>query len=340
LPRLSIVIPVTENGIERLEDTLVSVLENRPESCEVIVVHSGCYHDPYELGDEVRFVESAESATLVQLAGLGVAAAHGEIVHLLASGALVEEGWVAPVLAHFGDPDVSSVTPVVLNGLDPARIAAAGVAYGWGGRRVVVGRGRRFHTGYRPPKRLIGPTFAAAFYRASALAAAGGLSDVVGLPFADLDVALTLHLMGYRTAYEPACNVRAAASLITPDMGAWAEGWAAERCFWRHATVQSWMHILVSHPLLVTAEGLANLVRCRGPRALGRLAALCCAARDMHHHGDVMDANRDRLREESLRPGSHDVSRHEPAHPTQAPLPRQNDHHEKPASGRGLRKAG
>ena len=36
-PRLSIVIPMT-TGPEPLEETLVSVLENRPDDCEIIAV--------------------------------------------------------------------------------------------------------------------------------------------------------------------------------------------------------------------------------------------------------------------------------------------------------------
>jgi len=340
LLRLSIVIPVPENGIQQLEETLLSVLENRPESCEVIVVHSGCYHDPYALGDEVRFVESAGKATFVQLADLGIGAAQSDIVHLLSSGVLVEEGWVEPVLAHFDDPAVSCVAPVVFSGPDKGRIAAAGVAYGVGGRRVVLGHGRRFRLGYQPPRQMIGPTLAAAFYRTSALAAAGGLSEVVGSQFADLDMALTLHLMGYQAAFEPACHVQAATTLITPEVGALAGGWGAERCFWRHATVQSWLQILVAHPLWMIAEGLADLVRLRMPRAVGRLAALCCAVRDLRHLDAVMRSNQDRRRQAAHSPGNLDTPPHDPICSEQVTFPGQDDPPEESTRRHGLKRAG
>jgi hypothetical protein len=337
LPRLSIVIPVTENGVERLEETLVSVLENRPETCEVIVVHAGCYHDPYDLSDEVRFVESDRHPNVVDLANLGIGVARSEIIHLLASGTLVEEGWAEPALVHFDDPDVSSVTPLVLDVPDRARIAAAGVAYGWGGRRVVVGRGRRFRSPYQPPKQLLGPTIAAAFYRASALAAAGGLSDVVGSQFADLDVAMTLHVMGFRNVFEPACNVQAAASLVTPETGAWAGGWTAERCFWRHASVQCWWEFLVAHPLWMFAEAVADAARCRWPRTIGRLAAWVCAARDFRHHDDAIRANHDRFAHAASNPLNRlGADQHEPGHPP----PVHRNHRAEPAQKRALRKAG
>jgi Glycosyltransferases involved in cell wall biogenesis len=42
-PRLSIVIPAVSSA-EDLEQTLVSVLENRPDDCEIMVA-LGCHHD-------------------------------------------------------------------------------------------------------------------------------------------------------------------------------------------------------------------------------------------------------------------------------------------------------
>ena len=45
-------------AIEALESTLVSVLENRPRDCEVIVVSNRKYDDPYSLAGEVTFIEA------------------------------------------------------------------------------------------------------------------------------------------------------------------------------------------------------------------------------------------------------------------------------------------
>ena len=57
IPRLSIVIPMT-TGAGDLEDTLVSVLENRPDESEIVVVLARPYADPWNLRDEVRFVQA------------------------------------------------------------------------------------------------------------------------------------------------------------------------------------------------------------------------------------------------------------------------------------------
>ena len=55
VPRLAIVISAI-GSIESLEGTLVSVLENRPADCEILVVLNRPYSDPYDLQGEVRFV--------------------------------------------------------------------------------------------------------------------------------------------------------------------------------------------------------------------------------------------------------------------------------------------
>ncbi len=43
---------------EGLETTLVSVLERRPEGCEVFVVLNVPYHDPYGLQGEIQILQA------------------------------------------------------------------------------------------------------------------------------------------------------------------------------------------------------------------------------------------------------------------------------------------
>jgi hypothetical protein len=80
--RLSIIIPVLGN-LKRLEDTLVSVLENRPANCQVVVVLNQPYDDPYDLKAEVTFVQAVAGAGLVESVNRGLEAAEAPIVHLL-----------------------------------------------------------------------------------------------------------------------------------------------------------------------------------------------------------------------------------------------------------------
>ena len=73
VPRLSIVIP-SVGDCNLLEDSLVSVLENRPADCEVLVVHNRPYDDPYNLAGEVRFVQANPRAGLAECLDMGTAA--------------------------------------------------------------------------------------------------------------------------------------------------------------------------------------------------------------------------------------------------------------------------
>jgi hypothetical protein len=275
--------------VELLEETLVSVLENRPKACEVIVVHPHCYDDPYDLSDEVQFVESGHHQGLVDLLNLGIEAARAEVVHFLACGARVEEGWAEPAIGHFREPDVHSVSPAVLDPADPTRLVTAGVRYGGGGRCVLSGRRHRLSDQFQAGKNVLGPTLAAAFYRRRTLVRLDGLARSVGARLADLDAALTLGHLGCRTVFEPACRIVLDPSLVAPPMGTVKQGWCAERFFWRHACTQSWPDLLLAHPLVAAGELLVDLVRFRWPRLIGRAAGSVCAVQDYRHPDRIFE---------------------------------------------------
>src|SRR6476646_4128033 len=84
VPRLSIVIPCL-GGAAEFDSTLVSVLQNRPPDCEVLVAHSESYADPYGLRGEVHFIESP-SSSLIELLNAALAVTTGEIVHVVGCG--------------------------------------------------------------------------------------------------------------------------------------------------------------------------------------------------------------------------------------------------------------
>ena len=79
MPRLSIIVPHRHDD-QRLEATILSLLENRPRDCEVIVAHDGSYLDPYQLSDEVIYVQEEQGASVVELLNAGLMAACSPIV--------------------------------------------------------------------------------------------------------------------------------------------------------------------------------------------------------------------------------------------------------------------
>jgi len=282
--RLSIIVPFLDDT-EQFEGTLASVLQNRPEDCEILVVHRGLYADPYDLKDEVGFVETPAGAQLVETINAGLCAASGEVVHVLRAGVLAHEGWTEPALEQFDDPLVGAVSPVVLQADDLNRIVSAGIRYTAGGRRLLNGAGKHVKRTRRVVRRrTVGPTLAAAFYRRDVIEALGGLSAMAGNRFADVDVALCLKALGYCSVVEPA-------SIVVGDetdhaaAGGLRSGRLAERVFWCHAGTNGWLRSLCCHPFAIAGE---LLVGCRRPEAytsllgriLGMIQAFFCGKKD------------------------------------------------------------
>lgn len=277
MPRLSILIPAL-GKLDLVEDTLVSVLRNRPDDCEVLVVLNGEYADPYDLQDEVRFVSAGRGAGLVESVNAGIRASRSPIVHLLARGAVVGEGWTDAPCGHFGDPRVAAVAPLVLDAARPERVLSAGLDYHPGGVRRSRGRQAPADGLARASATVLGPAAVAAFYRRPALLALGegvAFDSSMGDPLADVDLALRLRQAGHLAVFEPASLVYAPAAEV-PARGALGRARQAERLFWRHARAGGWTRSLTAHALVVAAQFGRSLP---GPRSvtqlLGRLLACC-----------------------------------------------------------------
>jgi len=122
IPRVSVVVALQRD--EKLfEETLLSVLENQVEGCEILAVHNGTYPDPFDLGDEVRFVV-ARSSNLVDLIRDAFDATHAGVVHVLGTGFRATPGWTTAALDAFSDNNVAAVLPCLAN--------REGVSVGWG----------------------------------------------------------------------------------------------------------------------------------------------------------------------------------------------------------------
>src|SRR5581483_8187031 len=190
VPRLSIIIPCL-GGPAEFDGTLVSVLQNRPADCEVLVAHSEPYNDPYGLRGEVQFVESpAES--LVDLLNAALDASSGEIVHVIGCGLEARENWTVSALQHFDDRDVAAVSPVVL-ATDQETVLTAGIRWSLGGVRHIVTDQRVISRGSgRLRAKILGPTLTAAFYRRDVLVALGGFEAGLGDDLADVAMALAI----------------------------------------------------------------------------------------------------------------------------------------------------
>jgi hypothetical protein len=280
-PRLSIVIPTPTDTVA-MEETLVSVLEHRPDDCEIVVALGCEYADPWNIGEEVRFVQAPAGSSLVGCANLGVAASAGDVVHILAAGWRATEGWTDRPMERFEDDDVGAVVPLGVAADDRDHVVSAGVRCAVGGRRIDVAadtRWRRAKAADCPPADATepqGPALESGFWRSDILVMAGrGFTTACGDAAADADMAITLSRSGRSVVVEPHSHVIVpAATTAQACTRSFTAGLHAERLFWRSMAGSSFLSALVMHAVEIVRHSVARAPLGTLPMLMGRAVAV------------------------------------------------------------------
>jgi hypothetical protein len=256
VPALSIIIPCLGDAAE-FDGTLVSVLQHRPADCEVIVVHRLPYDDPYDLGDEVRFLHWPGNS-LVELLNAAIAEAEGDVLHVLACGLEATDHWTSAALDHFEDPGVAAVAPVVFEAKRQA-IASAGIRWTIGGRRREVTDRRVLKPGSgRLRSQIMGPTLVAGFYRREVLAALDGFEAAMGDELADVACSLALQGLERIAVFVPDSQLVQVSRPLIAARGPLWRGKALERLFWRGAAQRGLATSLAMHGLSALADAVSQ----------------------------------------------------------------------------------
>jgi hypothetical protein len=229
--RLAIIIPLCGDA-ESFEDTLVSVLQNRPGDSEIQVVTPGRYDDPYDLADELTFVAAPAGAGLIEQLNLGFQVSRSEVVHVIQCGVEASDGWTDAVLTHFAEPGVGAVAPLIVDRREE-RIISAGVQAGPAGCRREVLAGAAHAPRSLARACCLGPSLLAGFWRKSAWERAGGFDTGIDDAAADLDVALTLRKLGYTCQFESASRLIRGLG-ARPSAPSWRNGLVSENVYWKH----------------------------------------------------------------------------------------------------------
>ena len=291
MQRLSIVIPLA-GSVQRMEDSLVSILENRPDDCQIVVVLNEVYADPYDLKNEVRFVYAPIGCKMVECLNRGLDAAEGEIIHVLMPGTEVSPGWTESALAHFQDRHVAAVAPLILRPGDPHRVVSAGLEYRRGGSfRRSCRAGQLAEVG-RQTRATLGPDMLAGFYRKSAIDLVDRFCGETGAAYSAVDLALKLHHAGYDCIFEPDCRVYANETIAVGEPVI-LETLQAERLFWRWAPSQGLLGSLPAHALSVCWNTLAAFPRpAMLGRIVGRFLGLCGIGLHGRHYRQMAELRR------------------------------------------------
>lgn len=273
MPTLSIIVPHF-GSTGPLEDTLASVLQNRPEDSEILLVHPGSYDDPYDLAGEVRFVKVEADVSLADGLNIALQAAAGEYVHVIRPGIEVEESWCDAAVSRFKVPEVAAVCPLILRRETPNVIAAAGVRLSRFGRRRTVGTGTKHRFSKIARMKPLGPSLSAAFYRRDALERIGWLASDIGSDSVDVDAALSLIQAGYLCCFEPESTLWLVEHVEGDHRACFASARGSERMIWRHAPILGGHRTIASRLFLVSASLAFGVVRPKlFQQSLGRISA-------------------------------------------------------------------
>jgi GT2 family glycosyltransferase len=211
---LSIVIP-SHNRPDLLRACLSSVTRHAPAGTEVLVIDDG---SPRSVVSEaaaafphVRCLRLHRQRGFCVAANAGIEAATAPVVELLNDDTEVEAGWAAAALAHFREPRVAAVAPLVLRWAghgEATAIDSAGDRYFRGGVAGKRGHGEPLGPAYLRPCRVFGASASSAFYRRDLLLRVGSFPERFRAYFEDVDLSFRLHRAGGEVVFEPASRVR------------------------------------------------------------------------------------------------------------------------------------
>jgi len=281
--RLSVIIPVVRT-LARLEDTLVSVLEHKPDDCDVIVVLDEAYSDPYNLAGEVTFLSAGPGTSLSRAINLGLGLSKTPLVHVLPSGSCVHCGWAEAAIHHFRDSRIGAVVPVTLDAQNPDRILAAGMGYDRAGQLVYLQRGVSVRETQLCHRTQVLPHFSGAIFRTASLQALHGADESLGDRWVLADLTLRLLRIGSVTVLEPRCLV-SSDPVTEPSAVGFAAARDAEAFFWRWRDRRS--STFARHLALLTREiWSAVSQRQAWPSMAGRIAGLTRCSQNNHRPAD------------------------------------------------------
>ena len=183
--RLSIIVPF-RNDTARLEATLLSILENRPQGCELIVAHDGTYNDPYALADELTFFEFPTGTPLTTMLNSSCAAADTPNVCMLLDGTVVSPGWADDPLFALEHEGADAVAVQVRRG----KQASFGISRSALRRADAIKLGAVELT--EPRGRCAGPAMACSFFNRDSFITLQGWSEQLDPLVADVEMAQRL----------------------------------------------------------------------------------------------------------------------------------------------------
>ena len=197
-----------------LPGCLASIATQHQPVAEIIVVDNGSTdgsieHVRREYPD-VTLIELGTNTGFAVAANRGIRAAAGELVALINTDVVLEQGWTARMTAALAaDSASASVACKMLDLGDRRFVYDAGDVLRRDGACDQRGRFEADDGRYDQPGEVFGACAGAALYRRAAVLEVGGFDERYFAYLEDVDLALRLRLAGWRCRYEPAVALHA-----------------------------------------------------------------------------------------------------------------------------------
>jgi GT2 family glycosyltransferase len=232
-PALTVIIP-TWNGWELLRTCLESLIAQRFEDMEIIVVDDGSTDDtPARLQadfPEVRCVVSTENRGFAPAVNLGLLEARGAWVFLLNNDVTLEAGCIEKLMACARVGKYQMITPMVVWTEEPERIYSAGDTVGPAGRPSSLGFKMSLPT-YIPKGEPFGVSGGYSLFQKAMLDEIGVLDETFVAYFEDSDLCFRARWAGYAATLVTDARARHIGSASVQGR-TW---WRTRQCFQNHA---------------------------------------------------------------------------------------------------------
>jgi GT2 family glycosyltransferase len=212
-PAISVVVP-NWNGRNWLPECLDAIARQERAPDEVIVIDNGSADGSLEYlqarHPAVRVHALGANTGFAHAANCGLAVATGSFVALVNTDVVLAPDWLRRVAAALeGDPAAASIACKMLSLDRPDVVYDAGDILRRDGACEQRGRFGRDDGRWDVPGEVFGACAGAALYRRDAALEVGGFDERYFAYLEDVDLALRLHLAGWRCRYEPAVALHA-----------------------------------------------------------------------------------------------------------------------------------
>ncbi|MGL4944512.1 MAG: hypothetical protein ACRC46_15125 [Thermoguttaceae bacterium] len=278
MTRLTIALTLSScSSLAAFEETLASVLEYQPASCDVVVLHSVPYGDQWNTREDgVQFEEMPQGVTQVSMLNRALELSRGDVVLLLAPGTELRQDAIDTALAAFSkDPLLGWLIPAIVAPNDSRNIVSLGYFF-----RTTDGLLRPFRrsdvtenaaAGVQVSGIALVPHSEAVYIRRQAIASIESLDASFGdAPIALADAVMRMDLLGWIGCV----SVGAAVSAVNTSIATspFRRGHQLERLYrrWRPTSGSGMSHWFLTQQEFWSAMPFPSAVF----TLLGRLSAM------------------------------------------------------------------